>query len=507
MASRLALIGSLGSPYGETSASPPRKQETIEMAPQDKCHKAYWTARVATGLLLASAGTFVCHVYAEATEKEQEKQAVQEQQAPESAVQRELDALYAKHGGIAPEMTKEAAAKAVMSQQNPKNAARPPVVLPTSTQVAAQKKKSRSFFLFGSRKTTEPKTAQTAPSQRRSGSLLARQTAGLAPRARSQAAKTQPKSRIQPAQFTADEITPQASPSESSPIMRELKKLYAKDGREFPKLPSVKLTRGKAEAQPAQAAAVAAKKTASSSAQPVKKPNLLQRLFRGSRSKPQVAQQTQATKPQATKPQTPRTTPEPELLPVGGVASDDAKTQNEAADDLGNPFGEETTPQAEIAQDEQGISQPAIRPIPVSDEPELKAADPEPASAVSKTEDKLRRIAERKGMSGFKGFCPVALCDSRKLVDTVPEFSSTVALRVYYFSTSDAKAKFDTDVEKYIPAAEGNDVVLQASQSQDVEGSLDHAVWYRGRLYLFDTAETKSEFRKTPAAYGTNPVE
>jgi YHS domain-containing protein len=506
MASRLALIGSLGSPYGQTSAIPPRKQETIEMAPQDKCHKAYWTARVATGLLLASAGTFVCHVYADATEKEQETQAVQEQQAPESAVQRELDALYAEHGGIAPEMTKEAASKAVMSQQNPKNATRPPVALPTSTQAAAQKKKSRSFFLFGPRKTTGSKTAQAAPSQRRPGSSQARPTAGPAPRAHSQAAKTKPKSNIQPAQFTADEIKPQASPSESSPIMRELKKLYAKDGREFPKLPSVKMTRGKAQPQPVAAAkkqpVAAAKKTASASAQPVKKPNLLQRLFRGSRRKPQVAQQTQAPKPQ-----TPPTTPEPELLPVGGVASDDAKTQNEAADDLGNPFGEETTPQAEIALDEQEISQPVIRPIPVSDEPELKAADPEPASAVSKTEDKLRRIAERKGMSGFKGFCPVTLCDSRELVDTVPEFSSTVGLRVYYFSTSDAKVKFDADVEKYTPAAEGNDVVLQASQSQDVEGSLDHAVWYRGRLYLFDTAESKSEFRKTPATYATQPVE
>jgi len=488
------------------------------MASHDKCHKSYWTARVATGLLLASAGTFVCHVYADATEQEQEKKQVateqQKQDAPKSAVQRELDALYAEHGGIAPDMTKEAAAKAITSQQNPKNAVRPPVVLPTTTQVAAQKKPKR-FFLFGARQKSKSNTAtaQTAPTARRSSAPRPRQTAGPATvaQARSQAKKTKSPSKIQPAQFTADEAVPQAGVSENSPIMRELKKLYAKDGREFPKLPTVKLTRTKASPQtgakqaPAAAKPATARKpvqTAGKPAQTVKsakKPNLLQRLFRRSAKKTQVAQQSGPAK--ASKPQAITPAPEPELLPIAGVA----EKEDAAADDLGSPFN--NGPDAEIAQDEPDISQPVIRPIPVNDQPELAPAKPE-VSPASKIEGKLRQIAERKGMSGFKGFCPVVLCDNRDLVDTVPEFSSTVELRVYYFSTSEAKAKFDANVEKYAPVAQGNDVVLQTTKNEDIEGSLEYAVWYRGRLYLFDTADTKSAFRKAPATYAiSKPVE
>ena len=467
------------------------------MAPQDKCHKAVWSARVATGLLLASAGTFVCHVYADGTEKDQETQAAQEQQAPESAVQRELDALYAEHGGIAPEMTKEAAAKAVLKQQNPQNASQPIAALPPSTAAASPKKKSRPFFRFGPRMSTASKTAQ---SPRGTQTPVTRKTAGPAKATRPQVAATKPESKIQPAQFTAEEAAPQATSSDNSPIMRELKKLYAKDGREFPKLPTVKLTRDKA--QPQAAPEVAAQAAAAPAPKPTKKPNLLQRLFRGKRKDPQPVQQAETAKPQPAE-----AAAEPELLPVGGVANDDAKTQPEAVEDLGNAFGEEIKSTPEIAQDAPEKSEPVIRPIPVDEQPKLEAANPEPALVASTTEDKLRRIADRKGMSGFKGFCPVVLCDSRELVDTVPEHSSTVGLRVYYFSSAAAKAKFDADVAKYTPAAEGNDVVLQASQSQDVEGSLDHAVWYRGRLYLFENAETKSEFRKTPAAYANQPIE
>ena len=475
------------------------------MASHDKCHTSYWTARVATGLLLASAGTFVCHVYADATDKEQQKEQVaqEQQEAPKSAVQRELDALYAEHGGIAPEMTKEAAAEAVVSQQNPMNAVRPAVKLPPGSQVAAQKK-SKRFFLFGTRQKprSAPSAAQTAQTQSRSAARRPRQTAGPAPiaQARSQAAKPKSPSKIQPAQFTADEAAPQASPSENSPIMQELKKLYAKDGREFPKLPKVKLTRTKTSQQTAVQQAQAAAKPAAAkpaaatpaatpkpvqTAKSAKKPNLLQRLFRRSGKKPQVAQAAKQPKVAAD--------PEPKLLPIAGVAQDDA-----AKDEIENPF--KNADDAEIAQEDQSISQPVIRPIPVNDEPELAPAKPE-ISAADKIEGKLQRIAERKGMSGFKGFCPVVLCDDRELVDTVPEFSSNVGLRVYYFSTSEAKAKFDANVEKYTPAAEGNDVVLQSTKNEDIEGSLDHAVWYRGRLYLFDTAETKSAFRKAPATY------
>ena len=38
------------------------------------------------------------------------------------------------------------------------------------------------------------------------------------------------------------------------------------------------------------------------------------------------------------------------------------------------------------------------------------------------------------------------------------------------------------------------DIVRVAAGEEDTEGSLDHAVWYKGRLYLFTGAESRAKF-------------
>jgi YHS domain-containing protein len=34
-----------------------------------------------------------------------------------------------------------------------------------------------------------------------------------------------------------------------------------------------------------------------------------------------------------------------------------------------------------------------------------------------------------------------------------------------------------------------------------VDGSLEHAAWYRGRLYLFSSADTRREFVDAPSKF------
>lgn len=111
----------------------------------------------------------------------------------------------------------------------------------------------------------------------------------------------------------------------------------------------------------------------------------------------------------------------------------------------------------------------------------------------------MQQIVTRNG-TGFKGFCPVALRDRRTLEDGRVAYMSSYGGNAYYFSSAAAKAAFDNNPLKYVPAADGYDVSLTAITHETREGSLDHAVWYKDRLYLFDTAESLKTFMAIPSA-------
>lgn len=157
----------------------------------------------------------------------------------------------------------------------------------------------------------------------------------------------------------------------------------------------------------------------------------------------------------------------------------------------------------------------AIEPKPKSASPESQAADenetrsaeiplpPESQSAEEANEEanaKMKLIAERGELRGLKGFCPVALKDERDLKNALPEFHSTFKGRTYYFSTSDAKAAFDEHPQQYAPISGGQDVVL-LKEKVTKEGSLDHAVWYKDRLYLFTSQKTLEQFVAAPKEF------
>ncbi len=116
------------------------------------------------------------------------------------------------------------------------------------------------------------------------------------------------------------------------------------------------------------------------------------------------------------------------------------------------------------------------------------------------TDAKLKRIAERTDLQGLKGFCPVALRDDRDLQNALPEHASRFKGRTYYFSSADAKAAFDEQPEQYAPMARGNDVVLLKTMLTR-EGSLDFAVWYKDRMYLFTSQKTLEQFIATPSEF------
>src|SRR5690606_36276956 len=99
-------------------------------------------------------------------------------------------------------------------------------------------------------------------------------------------------------------------------------------------------------------------------------------------------------------------------------------------------------------------------------------------SAASRYAELQRKLAERAGLGGFQGFCPVALRDRRELVDARPEFLAVHQGRTYELASAEAKARFEANPAKYAPMNGGRDVVLVAQGESDAEGNLAHAVWF-----------------------------
>jgi YHS domain-containing protein len=124
------------------------------------------------------------------------------------------------------------------------------------------------------------------------------------------------------------------------------------------------------------------------------------------------------------------------------------------------------------------------------------------AGSVSDAQDagsRMQQIAAREGV-GLKGYCAVALRDERRLADGKAAYVSYYQGKPYYFSSESAKVRFDASPSDYAPASGGEDLTMKTLTGEVVEGSLDHSVWYKGRLYLFHTADNLKTFMAAPSA-------
>ena len=143
------------------------------------------------------------------------------------------------------------------------------------------------------------------------------------------------------------------------------------------------------------------------------------------------------------------------------------------------------------------------KPAPAKSKPADIAKKPGPKPAQKKVasshDAKMRLIAERVDRQGLKGFCPVTLRDQRDLKDGNKGFQSTYESKIYSFASTEAKATFDKNPAIYAPVMGGIDVTLLTQKGEKVAGSLDHAVWYKDRLYLFSSRRSMEDFVLAPA--------
>lgn len=221
------------------------------------------------------------------------------------------------------------------------------------------------------------------------------------------------------------------------------------------------------------------------------------------------------------------------------LANNSSDTSAEAADDDSDPFAVRTKDFSEPKLDEKAEeialpTMPELTPPDVDSSPKVleapQTANASPAmdtfppappmpeisgttldiGALKPAEEgeeaymeKIRRIRDRFGMKGLKGFCPVTLRDERELLDAKPEFFYTHRGQKFHFASADARNKFEADPGLYAPAAYGADVVALGRDKDVVEGTLDFAAWYKGRLYLFGTQANYETFVKSPATYAS----
>ncbi len=145
----------------------------------------------------------------------------------------------------------------------------------------------------------------------------------------------------------------------------------------------------------------------------------------------------------------------------------------------------------------------------VGPELDVGALSQEPADALTPADpsdsylEKMQRIRDRFGMKGLKGFCPVTLRDQRELLDAKPEFHFTHRSQKFHFASQEARDRFEAEPSMYAPAAYGADVVSLGRDKDVVEGTLDFAAWYKGRLYLFSSQDNYDVFVKSPVTYAS----
>lgn len=176
-----------------------------------------------------------------------------------------------------------------------------------------------------------------------------------------------------------------------------------------------------------------------------------------------------------------------------------ATVQQTAADSIPLPKLPDLPAPAELAAPDDAAPAGQLPEITPAEKPIVKSSAPSGAHS-----EKLQKIAERSELNGLKGFCPVALRDSRELKDARPSFQAEFNGDYYNFSTAEALTKFKAEPEKYAPAAGGQDVVLAANEGTSREGSLDRAVWYRNKLYLFSSKDSHEEFVASPSKFAVD---
>ncbi len=98
----------------------------------------------------------------------------------------------------------------------------------------------------------------------------------------------------------------------------------------------------------------------------------------------------------------------------------------------------------------------------------------------------------------LKGYCPVELCRNGQWVQGDPRWTVIHQGVAYRLSGNEQRLQFLAHPEQFVPANEGNDLVISINQHRNVPGELSFCAAFKGRIYMFSSSATQLEFQKNP---------
>lgn len=101
------------------------------------------------------------------------------------------------------------------------------------------------------------------------------------------------------------------------------------------------------------------------------------------------------------------------------------------------------------------------------------------------------------------GFCPIELITNESWVAGDAAITTEYRGRTYMFAGRAQRNRFLADPGCFSPVCGGCDPVLAIDGRRHIEGKIEYCVTYHGRLFMFSSPVTLSQFRKQPKAYAT----
>jgi thiol-disulfide isomerase/thioredoxin/YHS domain-containing protein len=139
--------------------------------------------------------------------------------------------------------------------------------------------------------------------------------------------------------------------------------------------------------------------------------------------------------------------------------------------------------------------------------PPANKVDPPAGSPTNEPsqQDELRKIPETSALDevlvAMDGYCPVTLRTTRTWTAGDKAISLEHEGQMFYFTAVDKRDEFKAHPARYAPRLLGCDPVTLAENDVAVRGSTQFGAFYDGALFLFESADSRTKFRKAPARY------
>jgi thiol-disulfide isomerase/thioredoxin/YHS domain-containing protein len=125
----------------------------------------------------------------------------------------------------------------------------------------------------------------------------------------------------------------------------------------------------------------------------------------------------------------------------------------------------------------------------------------DPTKLDRQVQDAPAEIEFEEILVAMDGYCPVTLRTTRTWTTGNKAISLEYEGQIFYFTATDKRDEFKAHPGRYAPRLLGCDPVTLAENDVAVRGSTQFGAFYDGALFLFESADSRTKFRKAPTRY------